>query len=93
MSQVQPNPPNPYPDAIKANAVWTNNLALLMSFKKGDELATLMSKRLEDQTGMNAQQMMPIVRAVITATLEQLDDEISGEMQDKFPRIFRHSRS
>lgn len=92
-SKPRPMPKNPYADALVANTIWNNNLAQLMHYEKGNQLAVVLSKRLEDQTGMNAQQALPIVKAVMQATLEQLDEEATEEIQGKFPGIFKRSRS
>lgn len=79
--------------ALKANTVWTNNLTQLMNFQKGQQLAQIMAAKLQDQTGLPANQMLPIVTAVMKATLEQLDDEATAEMESVFPEVFRASRS
>lgn len=79
--------------ALKMNTIWTNNVAQIMNFRKGQELAALISKRLEEQTGMPARQMMPVVSAVMKATLEQLDDEVSDEIQKAMPGVLDRTRS
>jgi hypothetical protein len=79
--------------ALKMNTIWTNNVAQIMNFRKGQELSALIAKRLEDQTGMPASQMLPIVTAIMRATLEQLDDEVAQEIEKSMPGVLNFTRS
>jgi hypothetical protein len=73
--------------ALKMNTVWSNNLTQIMNFNKGQQLAQLIAQRLQSQTDLPAQQMLPIISAVMKATLEQLDDEVSEQVQKEMPGL------
>ncbi len=74
------------------NTIWANNLTQIMNFNKGRELAQLIASRLQNQSGLPAQQMLPIVAAVMKATLEQLDDEVNNQIQKEMPGVLDITR-
>lgn len=78
--------------ALKMNTIWANNLTQIMNFNKGRELAQLIASRLQNQSGLPAQQMLPIVTAVMKATLEQLDDEVNDQIQKEMPGVLDITR-
>jgi len=79
--------------ALKMHTIWNNNLTQLMNFSKGKELSVKISQRLQEKSGLPSKQMLPIIMAVMKATLEQLDEEVSDEVEESMSGVLDITRS
>lgn len=64
------------------------NVAQMSEFQKANDLTGLFTKRIRAQTGLNVQNMAPVVKAVIQATLKALEDEVGTEINQKYPELW-----
>lgn len=79
--------------AMKVNTIWTNNLAQLINFQAGKQLASVMGKQVAEQLGVGEDIGQKIADAVMKQTLETLDDLASKETEESFPGLFDATRS
>lgn len=79
--------------ALKANTVWTNNVAQLLNFQAGKRLAAQLGQKLAAQTGLDPVAAEKIAAAVMKQTLEELDELASAEIESAFSGVLEPTRS